>query len=65
MESARLSDSIGLNQPLGLERAPQLRNRDLHRALPGFEFLKRAGMSMVALNAKDTTGPTPGIVIKR
>ena len=29
------------------------------------EFLKRAGMSIVLLKAKDTTGPTPGIVIKR
>src|ERR1700756_4317081 len=29
------------------------------------EFLKRAGISMVLLNARDTTGPTPGIVISR
>jgi hypothetical protein len=28
-----------------------------------FEFVKRAGISMVAENASDTTGPTPGIVI--
>src|SRR5258708_20374861 len=29
------------------------------------EFLKRAGTSMVLLKARDTTGPTPGIVISR
>jgi hypothetical protein len=29
------------------------------------EFLKRAGTSMVLLKARDATGPTPGIVIKR
>ena len=30
-----------------------------------FEFLNRAGTSMVARKASETTGPTPGIVINR
>ena len=30
-----------------------------------FEFLKRAGTSTVLIKAKDTTGPTPGMVINR
>ena len=53
-------------RPIRLLSPDWLRTGVSPRAGPtALECLNRAGMSIVALKANDTTGPTPGMVIRR